>query len=264
MNMSPDFLKSSASLKFGCLAIFLLSGCLASAGQASILTFDQIRTANGIVEPTISGNDLEDDYGDRITGSSVNVPGGQFTYGNAGEGYTPNVLADLFSGNGSPISLWQTNYGDLTNVAIGTNASLSLNLQLSADPGYVVDLYGFDLAGWSLADYTIDAVRVMSGTSTLFSQSNILVQGANDGGDMHTAFDFAVPLSGSDLLIQIDYGNLATGKQDNIGLDNIRFGQTPPPAVVPVPATIWLFGSGLIGLVSFSRNKKQLEDGCGP
>lgn len=124
--------------------------------------------------PTVSGNNLEDDYGDRITGFTVNVPGGQFTYGNAGEGYTPNVLADFFAGNGRNLSLWQSNYGDLSNVAFGNNISFSLNLQLSADPGFVVDLYGFDLAGWSLADYTIDAVRVMSGSSTLFRHADYL------------------------------------------------------------------------------------------
>jgi len=30
----------------------------------------------------------------------------------------------------------------------------------------------------------------------------------------------------------------------------------PPPVVVPVPAAVWLFGSGLIGLVGVARRKK--------
>ena len=136
----------------------------------------------------------------------------------------------------------------------GNNLSVSLNVKLTADPGFVVDLYYFDLAGWSLADYTINAVSVLSGSSVLFSQSNVLVQGANDGGDMHTVFDFSVPLSASELVIQIDHGNLAVGVQDNIGIDNIRFGQTPPPAAVPVPAALWLFISGLLGLVTTFRH----------
>ena len=248
---TPGSHESPARFNGGWLAIIVLLSCFASAGRASILTFDQIRVG-GVVVPTISGNDLEDDYGDRITGSPMNVSGGQFTYGNGGEGFTPNVVVDFFAGNGTTLSLWQDNYGDLTNVAFGNNLSVSLNVQLTADPGFVIDLYHFDLAGWNLADYTIDAVRVLSGANTLFSQNNVLVQGANDGGDMHTTFDFAVPLSAAQLIIQIDHNNLATGTQDNIGIDNIRFGQNPP-AVVPIPSALWLFVSGLWCLIGISR-----------
>lgn len=244
-------LARAACMQVRVVVSVLLIG-FAATGRASILTFDQIRQSGNVV-PTLSGNPVEADYGDRVTGSPMSVPGGQFTYGNGGEGFTPNVVVDYFAGNGTGLSVWQTNYGDLTNVIIGNNLSVSLNVKLTADPGTVVDLYHFDLAGWSLADYTIDAVSVLSGGSVLFSQSNVLVQGANDGGDMHTAFDFAVPLSASELTIRIDHGNLAIGMQDNIGIDNIRFGQTPPPAAVPVPAAFWLFVSGLPVFLTITR-----------
>lgn len=237
-----------------CLNVVALTIGFVSIGNASILTFDQTRQA-GVIVPTISGNDLEADYGDRITGSPMNVPGGQFTYGNGGEGFTPNVVTHFFTGNGTGLSIWRDSYGDLTNVVFGNNQSVSLNVQLTADPGYTSDLYHFDLAGWNLADYNINAVRVLSGANTLFSLDNVLVQGADDGGPMHTAFDFATPLNGAELLIQIDHGNLAVGQQDNIGIDNIRFGQNPP-AIVPLPLTAWLFGSGLMSLVDLSKHRK--------
>jgi len=32
---------------------------------------------------------------------------------------------------------------------------------------------------------------------------------------------------------------------------------TPPPAAIPVPAAVWLFGSGLLGLVGIARRKKK-------
>jgi len=266
MNRSPSFIRRTlactcgspgefAKLNGGWVVIIVLLSCIASTGRASILTFDQIRQG-GVVVPTIGGNNLEDDYGDRITGSPMNVSGGQFTYGDGGEGFTPNVVVDFVAGNGTTLSLWQDGYGDLTNVAFGNNISFSLNVELTADPGFVVDLYHFDLAGWNLADYTIDAVRVLGGADALFSQENVLVQGANDGGDMHTAFDFAVPLSADQLIIQIDFGNLATGMQDNIGIDNIRFGQNPP-AVIPIPPAFWLFSSGLIGIIGLARRKTR-------
>ena len=88
----------------------VLSG-IADVGRATILEFDQIRIADGSVVPTISGNDVEQDYGDRVHGSPMNVPGGQFTYGNGGEGFTPNVVVDYFAGSAIPnspeVGLWE-------------------------------------------------------------------------------------------------------------------------------------------------------------
>ena len=70
------------------VTVAILFGGFTGVGQASIIEFDQIRDATGTVIPTISGNAVELDYGDRITASVMNVPGGQFTYGNGGEGFT--------------------------------------------------------------------------------------------------------------------------------------------------------------------------------
>ena len=53
------------------------------------------------------------------------------------------------------------------------------------------------------------------------------VQGTGPG-DRHTSLGFAGGLLGSELLIRIDYSNLALSRRGNIGLDNLRFGQ---PAV---------------------------------
>jgi hypothetical protein len=88
---------------------------------------------------------------------------------------------------------------------------------------------------------------VLSGTNSLFAQGNVLVEG-NAG---HTSIEFASPLSAADLRIEIDHSNLPGGQQDNIGIDNIRFGQNPP-ALVPLPAAWVLFVSGLVAL-SFPR-----------
>jgi hypothetical protein len=88
--------------------------------------------------------------------------------------------------------------------------------------------------------------------------SNMTIKKTNEFFDhaaMHTAFNFAAPLSAAQLIIQIDHGNLAEGMQDNIGIDNIRFGQNPP-AAVPIPPALWLFGSGLLGLIGIARRKK--------
>jgi hypothetical protein len=209
----------------------------APQSRATILEFDQTRL-QGVVVATFSGAVPQQDYGDRAAGPAQTVPGGTFTYGEAGEGFTPNVVVD-YSAAANGISLWQDSYGNLTNVLFGDQGSMSLNVHLVSDPGYAVELYHFDLAGWFKADYTIDSVRVLSGGSVLFSLGNVLVHGASSGPG-HTSFDFATPLLGDDLLILIDYSNLALNQQDNIGIDNIRFGQSPPPHVMSEPPTALL------------------------
>ncbi len=236
--------------------------------RATILEFDQIRDATGTVISTVSGNAPEDDYGDRVTGTIVHVPGGQYAYGDGGEGYTPNVSVAFYSGSATAsnpgVSLWRDKYGDLTNVLIGNNNSQSLIVSLTADAGFSVELFHFDLAGWPMADYTINGVSVSDGVSTLFSQSNVLVQGTMG----HTAIDFVTPLSADDLLIKIDFSNLPGSKHDNIGLDNIRFGQNPPvfgqnPSVaVSEPSIFVLFSLGILGLFGITKRQAVNVDMC--
>ena len=247
-------------------ATFLFAATCAIDGEATVLIFDQARNATGAEVVEVSaGATVPQAYGDGVSGSPMNVSGGQFTYGEQGEGFTPNVVVDYFAGAGGPVSLWTTAYGDLENVLYAnatSGAPGSLNLRLTADSGYEVLLYGFDLAGWSNADYTIDGVHVSGASGDLFSETDLLVQG-NFDGPRHTTFDFATPLSANELLITIDFSNVAAGQQDNIGLDNIRFGQDPagvqdpdppgPPLGVPLPSAPLLLGAGLLGLTLVRR-----------
>jgi hypothetical protein len=232
--------------------VALLAALPAPPAHATILLFDQERDAAtaSIVGPTSSGGTLPPDYGDHVSGAVMAVPGGVFTYGDGGEGFTPDVVVDIFTADATPTdaraNLWQTGYGDLVNVVFGEGpgigGSSQLNVRLSASPGTVVDLYGFELAGWPETDFTIAAVEVLAGAATLFSATDVLVEG-NASGPRHTTFAFGPPLSAPELLLRLDLSNLASGIRDNIGIDSIRFGQTPP--AIPEPGTAMLLLCGL-------------------
>lgn len=242
----------------------LLGGLLliASPAPATILTFDQQRDAatGSLVGPTTSGGVLPADYGDRVSGPSMVVPGGLFSYGEAGEGFTPNVTLELFSSGATAtdpaVRLWEAGYGDLVNVVFsegpGTAGSPILNVLFTADPGFVVDLHGFELAAFGNAALTIAAVEIRADAATLFSETNVVVAGAASVPG-RTTFAFATPYSAAELLLRIDLSNLAPGIQDNVGLDSIRFGQTPPP--IPEPGTAALLLAGLALLACTRRTR---------
>lgn len=240
----------------------LVLALAAPPARGTILSFDEARDAatGSIVVAASAGSSFPSDYGDNVSSAQMAVPGGFFRYGDGGEGFTPDVTVDAFASLATPtdprVRQWQTGYGDLVNVLFsdgpGIEGSPQLFVRLSAAPGFVVDLYGFDLAGFG-QDYTIAGVSVLDGSNALFSATNVLVEG-NATGLLHTSLAFATPLSSQELLVVIDVSNLAASIQDNIGLDNVRFGQTPP-RVVAEPSVLAL---GVFGLVLRRRRAEAV------
>jgi len=71
-----------------------------------------------------------------------------------------------------------------------------------------------------------------------------------DWATFSISLDLADPLLEGELL-QFGFNTIATEYQDSgVYYDNINF------SPVPVPAALWLFGSGLLGLVGIARRKK--------
>lgn len=217
-----------------------LAACvsLAPAGLATTLTFD--------IDGISNFQDISDDYGDRV--AAANDPANGFSYGIGAEGTTPNVVV-TYTGPGSPDpSLWLTGYGDLTNILFeNTDNDGKLDVVLTADPGYAVELLGFDMAAFSsafTADPSINAVRVTGPGGVLFESLNAVISETT-----RTTFDFtASPLQGSAITLSFDSANLG-GLSDDIAFDNIRFGQV----VVPEPATLVVAGLGGLALLGRRR-----------
>ena len=224
------------------LACATLVATLAGPAHATVLRFDQAFDGSAII-PTGSSGSLPPGYGDRAAGPQVAGPGGFFTYDQLGEGFTPQVMVDLFATAATPtdprVRVWADGYGSLRNVLFGEGPGIGgaaeIFVRLTADPGYEVDLYGFDLAAFSGGDLTVRAIELWAGSTLLEQRSNVVVEGDLAQGGL-TSIAFATPWSAPELLVRLDLGNLAVSVRDNIGLDNLRFGQTPPPPVQPVPA----------------------------
>ncbi len=205
---------------------------LPAVASATILTFDQGTVANF--------DNVDQAYGDDVEATTE----GMFGYGVGTEGFTPDV--QISYGDSDP-TLWTTGYGDLVNVLYEATGSTGvLTVTLTADPGFLVQLYEFDAAGWPNTDYTIDAVRVSDGGSDLFLQTDVFISGATS-----TPFDFtASPLTAPQLILEIDARNLGASS-DNIGIDNIRFGQV----AIPEPSTFALALLSLLGMGNRRRKR---------
>ena len=220
------------------LSFAALAALAATPAAATVLTFD---IDNSKPNASLS---MSQAYGDRVTATVQNGA----TYGVGAEGFTPNVLASYSGGTAGSLIRWTTNYGDLVNVLENeVDGASVLEVTLTADAGYQVNLYGFDLGGWPQFDYTLPGLQVVDRASNvLFSQSNVLVQG-NGVGPRHTTIDFGAGLSGQSLTLRLNLAGL-NNNSDNIGLDIVRFGQSGGPvAGVPVPSACALMIAGFAG-----------------
>lgn len=216
------------------LALAAIIGLAPCAGAASVLTFDHST-------PVIDNSVINQDYGDRIT--STSMPGG-FTYGVGSEGATPNVLVAYSTSAGLPV-VRSAGFGDLTNVLnTGSNNISSLEIHLTADPGYLVRWHSFEAA--------LSGPSPGLNAEILNAAGNELVTSTNFGPETvgHSDFDtgeFAL-IADTGLRIIFEFPN--TEFSGLLGIDNVVFSQMADPAPIPLPASLPLF---VFALLAFSR-----------
>lgn len=237
---------------------------LAAPSRASVLSFDSCGTSGtSAILNTCSGGIVNQNYGDRVTGTNTDANGTQDrSYGNSGEGFTPNILVNYSAGAG-----WGTGFSTLTNVLYLpvdtlTNPNNVLDITFTADSGYIPRLLGFSLGAFfdtfnqpNITSYSGVGVSVFTeGNVTLFSQSYTV-----DSNTTNQSFDLAGNAGGS-LTLRLNLNSLAYDPnilrfdRESVGIDNIRFAQqtaTTSESVnesIPEPTTFALVGgAALVG-----------------
>lgn len=176
-------------------------------------------------------------------------------------------LNDGFEGEGQPSSVlnynsfvnWDVTNGTVDLIQNGnqwgivcSTGSFCVDLDgssgdagiLTSKDGFSAGKYkvSFDLSG-NQRSGPFDTVSVLFGAGSLLNQLIL------DWDENWHTYSFLVDLVDGDKLSFRNFGG------DNVGaiLDNVRV------SAVPIPAAVWLFGSGLMGFLAMRRKAKILQ-----
>ncbi|MGB5473424.1 MAG: VPLPA-CTERM sorting domain-containing protein [Gammaproteobacteria bacterium] len=198
---------------------------------------------------------ITDNGGARYSGSTLDqVFSGSFSYGQESEATTDPLFPGDYNFTSPP-------YGGLiTDGTTATSGSTTEPVQVTIDDNVVLDLdtanllnnlLGTSLSVGSVVDIAdIDTTFVSAtGVQTTFGLSFISLD-----SNAWTGVDFAnFPLESGNYDHAIFFIN-ELDASDNPLFDGL--GVLDTVASVPIPATVWLFSSGLLGLIGISRRKK--------
>ena len=158
-------------------------------------------------------------------------------------------MSGNFVFTGAPLPTAVTDTSVDTYVTATSNPS---TLGLTFAPGALVNGAGNDLVLFGVGT-TLDSFRLSIGTPFV---------------DLTTSNSGFTTPNGLQLnKVLVELGDLGIGDGAEVTSILLTFNDTtsdfalagalnPPPAVIPVPAAVWMFGSGLIGLVGIARRRR--------
>ncbi len=168
----------------------------------------------------------------------------------------------LVSSSATAAVFWAVESGDAAN----TNTDRSV---FNVDPGAnSFDIY-FDTEGdisygWDL-DFTVAGSGTVSNVTGAFVDPADGVARPNGGytqigGNPRGEQGSEVLIMSLDFLLEAGSSVTLSGSYTDVNFRDAAVAGTllvQTPAVVPLPAAAWLFGSALFGLVGFSKNRKR-------
>ncbi|MDH3346190.1 MAG: hypothetical protein OEL75_03300, partial [Kiritimatiellaceae bacterium] len=138
-----------------------LAALICGTASATVLTFDA-----GV------GNyeQMPQDYGDYVTSTNM----GAYSYGEQGEGYTPNVTVE-YIGVGDGLHYWNNSYGDLINVLENEDdGERWVIVRFEAESAHEVTLHSLDLGIYGTTVIPIDSMTITNENgAVLFQQNNM-------------------------------------------------------------------------------------------
>ena len=230
--------------------------------NATILTFDP----SGSIPSSADMFDTFGDYGQNVTSASEAAG----TYGNGGEGFTPDVVVDyegnVFGGGTRP---WQAEawvgsrsfngqfysaggYGGLDGNVLyliesgGNQQGIVPILGLrSVDPSIDVQFYGLEVDGFGANESDV-ILRVYEGSLANLVYTSPTVSTTDNPASFGTQSGGSPLVVGQELIIEIEVVN--QGANTNLwAIDNVRFGQ------IPEPGTLMLGAAGCLAMLMRRR-----------
>lgn len=131
-------------------------------------------------------------------------------------------------------------------LALDQTANAFVPIVLRFDFDNPLSAWGVDLASFANATSILVEVFGPNPTDAALASFNFPHGGGSPVSDFF-GFNITDGLMADHVVFSIS----ASSGFETIGMDNIAF-----VSAVPVPAAVWLFGSGLLGLIGISRRKK--------
>jgi len=139
-------------------------------------------------------------------------------------------------------------------IDVGNNGATYTNLYQGVDYGYNITAQS-ELSNMFYNVLGNTAYYDTSGTATGCTGSNICLTNTGPFSNIQSYLYWSAPGTASAWTF-----DMASGFQiNNYGKNNSFYGwavQSGDVSTVPVPAAVWLFGSGLLGLVCVARRKR--------
>lgn len=261
-------------------ACFIISGFFSAAhaatwgAEAGVNTLSPCPSfcggVGGMFEASIDGGEFSSTAYASVNNSDGN---GQASASLSGPDLLPVLGAEGFSGPDSSASSYAVGMLGYT-YAGATATTISLDIMLDGVAGGLSDLDPYDSA-WVYSnvavilgdvndfqhDYPTFIFEVVPGNPGLsvLGESNLALD-ANDVPQTLTGSISFTLNPGDEFFVWagLNAGGIRDGYGDAFSTLSMSFSDAAgiTPNIIPVPAAVWLFGSGLIGLIGIARRKK--------